>query len=88
MAATSSSAATPVTISATSQLPVKLTATNFASWKALFNALLCGLDLSGYVDGSFPAPPKTIESDGKAVSNPAYSFWRSPTIVVGTRNFN
>ncbi|OMO58794.1 hypothetical protein CCACVL1_25353 [Corchorus capsularis] len=75
MAATSSSAATPVTISAANQLQVKLTATNFASWKAQFDDLLCGLDLSGYVDGSFPAPLKTIESDGKVVSNPAYSFW-------------
>lgn len=58
-------AATPITISAINQLPVKLTATNFASWKAQFDALLFCLDLSGYVDGSFPSPTKTIESDDK-----------------------
>ncbi|XP_070670238.1 uncharacterized protein [Malus domestica] len=36
---------TPVTINAAAQLPLKLTPTNFPSWRAQFNALLLGYDL-------------------------------------------
>ncbi|OMO82489.1 Reverse transcriptase, RNA-dependent DNA polymerase [Corchorus capsularis] len=56
-------------------LQVKLTATNFSSWRAQFDALLFGYDLVGYVDGSLPAPASEIEKDGQKVPNPTYSFW-------------
>ena len=36
------------------QLPLKLTPTNFPSWRAQFNALLLGYDLTGYIQGSKP----------------------------------
>ncbi|KAM2697975.1 hypothetical protein EV1_037030 [Malus domestica] len=47
---------TLITINATTQLPVKLTPTNYPSWRAQFNALLYGYDLMGYVDGSNLCP--------------------------------
>ena len=43
---------TLITINVAAQLPVKLTPTNYPSWRAQFNALLYGYDLMGYVDGS------------------------------------
>lgn len=61
-----------VSINAAAQLPLKLTSLNYLSWRAQFNALLIGYDLMGYVDGSYPCPPKTV---GEA-ENPAYIFWR------------
>ncbi|KAI5313965.1 hypothetical protein L3X38_043141 [Prunus dulcis] len=48
-----------ITINAAAQLPVKLTPTNYPSWRAQFNALLIGYDLMGYVDGSSTCPPAT-----------------------------
>ncbi|CAL9007908.1 unnamed protein product [Prunus brigantina] len=47
-----SSTPTLITINVIAQLPVKLTPTNYPSWRAQFNALLYGYDLMGYVDGS------------------------------------
>ncbi|KAI5336426.1 hypothetical protein L3X38_015693 [Prunus dulcis] len=54
-----SSTPTLITINATAQLPVKLTPTNYPSWRAQFNALLYGYDLMGYVDGSSLCPSTT-----------------------------
>ena len=39
-------------INATTQLPLKLTPTNYLTWRAQFNALLIGYDLMPYVDGT------------------------------------
>ena len=58
---------TPVTINAAAQLPLKLTPTNFPSWRAQFNALLLGYDLMGYIDGSKPC-----HATSSVVS---YTFW-------------
>ncbi|KAM1725245.1 hypothetical protein ACFX12_016174 [Malus domestica] len=58
---------TPVTINAAAQLPLKLTSTNFPSWRAQFNALLLGYDLLGYIDGSKPCLA--------ASSAVSYTFW-------------
>ena len=38
-------------INTTSQLPLKLTGTNYPSWRAQFTSLLIGYELLGYVDG-------------------------------------
>ncbi|CAB4273455.1 unnamed protein product [Prunus armeniaca] len=54
-----SSTPTLITINATAQLPVKLTPTNYSSWRAQFNALLYSYDLMGYVDGSRLCPSTT-----------------------------
>ncbi|XP_012843406.1 PREDICTED: uncharacterized protein LOC105963544 isoform X2 [Erythranthe guttata] len=63
-----------VTINAAAQLPLKLTSTNYFSWKAQFHALLYGLDLLGYLDGSKPCPTATTSADGS--SNPEHILWR------------
>ncbi|KAH7848995.1 hypothetical protein Vadar_011483 [Vaccinium darrowii] len=61
-----------ISINAVAQLPLKLTPTNYPSWRAQFNSLLIGFDLMGYVDGSHPCPPKIVLE----AHNPAYTFWR------------
>ncbi|OMO84714.1 hypothetical protein CCACVL1_10692 [Corchorus capsularis] len=75
MVVSTTSSALPIAVYATTQLPVKLTATNFSSWRAQFDALLFGYGLVGYVNGSFPAPASEIEKNGQNVPNPEYSFW-------------
>ncbi|GKV01016.1 hypothetical protein SLEP1_g13615 [Rubroshorea leprosula] len=46
--------------------PVKLTPTNYLSWKAQFTSLLAGYELDGYLDGRHPCPVATA---------PKYSLW-------------
>ncbi|GLU20628.1 hypothetical protein SLE2022_368180 [Rubroshorea leprosula] len=46
--------------------PVKLTPTNYLSWKAQFTSLLAGYELDGYLDGRNPCPVATA---------PEYSLW-------------
>ncbi|GFP84434.1 hypothetical protein PHJA_000587200 [Phtheirospermum japonicum] len=43
-------------ITAHHRLPIKLTKTNYSSWRAHPIALLTGHDLLGYIDGSFKKP--------------------------------
>lgn len=68
--ATDTSSAIPtslITINVATQLPIKLTPTNYPSWRAQFSAMLLSYDFMGYVDGSGPSPPAT-----QAVS---HAFW-------------
>lgn len=58
-----------------SQLPLKLTTINYPSWKAQVDAMLFGYDLIGYIDGSLPCPPPTIDHNGSKSPNPAYTVW-------------
>lgn len=58
-----------------SQLPLKLTTINYPSWKAHVDAMLFGYDLIGYIDGSLPCPPPTIDHNGSKSPNLAYTFW-------------
>ena len=58
-------------INATTQLPLKLTPTNYLTWRAQFNALLIGYDLMPCVDGTLSEPQKTLNN----APNPAYTFW-------------
>ncbi|CAL1376255.1 unnamed protein product [Linum trigynum] len=64
-----------VTFNPAAQLPLKLTPTNFASWRSQLETLLMGLDLSGYIDGTSIAPPQLITVDAAVISNPAYRNW-------------
>lgn len=65
-----------VAINTSSQLPFKLTPFNYPSWRAQFFTLLIGYDLLGYIDGTFPCPPKTASSSTTAFSlSPAYLHW-------------
>ncbi|XP_047267492.1 uncharacterized protein LOC107869096 [Capsicum annuum] len=44
-----------------SQLPIKLSGgNNFATWKAQFSMLIYGYNLFGHLDGSTPAPSRTL----------------------------
>ena len=64
-----------ITINAITQLPLKLTPTNYFSWQALFRMLFYGLDLLGYLDRTFSCPSSTIVQNGQTLSNPTYTFW-------------
>uniref|UniRef100_A0A6N2LJF4 Retrotransposon Copia-like N-terminal domain-containing protein n=1 Tax=Salix viminalis TaxID=40686 RepID=A0A6N2LJF4_SALVM len=60
-----------IAINATAQLPLKLSPTNYLTWRAQFNALLIGYDLMQYVDGTYPEPPTTINN----TVNPTHTLW-------------
>ncbi|GFP81469.1 hypothetical protein PHJA_000290200 [Phtheirospermum japonicum] len=69
---TSSAATTPlVPITSHHHLPIKLTQTNYSSWRAHLIALLTGHDLLGYIDGSFKKP--FLLPDGS--NSTAVSHW-------------
>jgi hypothetical protein len=80
-AATISSSSLPynevplITINTTTQTPLKLTSTNYISWKLQFETLFIGYDLIGYIDGSAPCPPKTITADNITTTNPSHKLW-------------
>lgn len=57
-----------------SSLPIKLTPTNYSSWRAQFNALLLGYDLVGYIDGTLSCPLPTLMK--KEEPNPTYHLWQ------------
>lgn len=64
-----------ITINVSAQAPLKLTSSNYISWKLQFETLFIGYDLLGYIDGSKACPAKTITQNQISVSNPAYQIW-------------
>ncbi|RVW53564.1 Retrovirus-related Pol polyprotein from transposon RE2 [Vitis vinifera] len=54
---------------------IKLTPTNYLSWKTQMEAILIGYDLQKFIDGSHPAPPTTITTNNVVSTNPAYQTW-------------
>nr|TKR83789.1 hypothetical protein D5086_0000265600 [Populus alba] len=64
-----------ITINTTAQTPLKLTSTNYLSWKLQFETLFIGYDLIGYIDGSTPCPPNTIIIDTVTMPNPSHKLW-------------
>jgi len=46
-----------ITINTSSQLPYKLTSSNYPSWRATFLTILIGYDLMKYLDGTLQCPP-------------------------------
>lgn len=66
-----------VVINVNSQLPLKLIADNYPSWRAQLNSLLHGYDLFGFVDGSRLRPTPTIMNYviNKSTPNPVYALW-------------
>lgn len=65
-----------IIINIAAQAPLKLTSSNYASWKIQFETLFIGYDLFGYINGSKPCPsPTLITDDIIIVPNPAYSLW-------------
>lgn len=59
------------------QLPLKLNATNYTAWAFQFRTLLAGYDFFGFLDGSRPCPPSQIPADtsSSTTANPAYAHW-------------
>ena len=54
---------------------IKLTPTNYLSWKTQMEAILIGYDLQKFIDGSYPPLPPTINTNGTVASNLAYQTW-------------
>ncbi|KAL9463125.1 hypothetical protein AB3S75_001013 [Citrus x aurantiifolia] len=66
---------TLITINVAAQTPLKLTSTNYLSWKLQFQTLFVGYDLLGYIDGSKPCPSATITDNNTITPNPAHLLW-------------
>ncbi|KAL6269021.1 hypothetical protein ACE6H2_025932 [Prunus campanulata] len=66
---------TLISINVAAQAPLKLTSTNYLSWKLQFQSLFIGYDLLGYIDGSKPCPPATLTQENTTRPNPSYSLW-------------
>ncbi|KAG6776831.1 hypothetical protein POTOM_016621 [Populus tomentosa] len=64
-----------ITINTSAQAPLKLTSSNYISWKLQFQTLFIGYDILGYIDGSKPCPSATILTDHSTIPNPAYHIW-------------
>ena len=64
-----------ISINISAQAPLKLTTTNYISWKLQFHTLFVGYDLLGYIDGSKPCPPSTITQNNTTVPNPTHNTW-------------
>ncbi|KAE8674326.1 hypothetical protein F3Y22_tig00111758pilonHSYRG00069 [Hibiscus syriacus] len=63
---------------------IKLTSTNYLSWKTQVEAILIGYDLQKFIDGSHPAPPPTITANNVISINPAYQTWlRQDKLLFG-----
>ncbi|CAB4279403.1 unnamed protein product [Prunus armeniaca] len=66
---------TLISINVAAQAPLKLSSTNYLSWKLQFQSLFIGYDLLGYIDGSKPCPPATLTQENTTTPNPSYSLW-------------
>ena len=64
---------TLISINVAAQTPLKLTSTNYVSWKLQFQTLFIGYDLLGFIDGSHPCPTTILL--GTTTPNPAHTLW-------------
>ena len=71
----SSSAASSLAAALGSPPAEKLSRENFLYWKMQVLPTLRGAQVMELLEGSDPAPAKTMEVEGSAVANPAYSAW-------------
>lgn len=64
---------------------IKLTPTNYLSWKIQIEAILTGHDLLQYVDGFLVCPPTVVTNEaGEEAPNPDHSFWtRQDRLLFG-----
>ena len=65
---------TLITINVAAQTPLKLTSSNYTSWKFQFYTLFIGYDLIGYIDGSKPCLVATLIHHNTTIPNPDYIF--------------
>ncbi|KAJ9561818.1 hypothetical protein OSB04_006978 [Centaurea solstitialis] len=71
---------TVVTLPAT----LKLTTSNYLAWKTQVEALLYGLDLFKFIDGSHPTPKPTTAADGSETPHKDYLPWfRQDRLLFG-----
>ncbi|CAN6207182.1 unnamed protein product [Urochloa humidicola] len=67
-------------------ITVRLSRTNFLLWKAQVVLVLSGQNLFGYLDGSFPEPPRTrtegADAAAKQVDNPVYPRWKQQDQLI------
>lgn len=66
---------TLITINVVAQLLLKLTSTNYLSWKIQFQSFFVGHDLLGLMDNTKPYPPTSITVNGVISPNPTFSLW-------------
>ena len=66
---------TLISINVAAQTPLKLTSSNYLSWKLQFHTLFIGYDLLGYIDGSKPCPSATLTQNDTTRPNPAHNLW-------------
>ncbi|RVW92224.1 Retrovirus-related Pol polyprotein from transposon RE2 [Vitis vinifera] len=63
---------------------IKLTPTNYLSWKTQMEAIFIDYDLQKFIDGSHLAPPTTITTNNVVSTNPAYQTWlRQDKLLFG-----
>lgn len=63
---------------------IKLTSTNYPSWKLQIEALLIGHDLYKYVDGTNSCPSAVVTTANVEKPNPDFSFWnRQDKLLFG-----
>lgn len=63
---------------------LKLTSTNYLGWKTQIEALLHGLDLYRFIDGTHPAPSPTTAANGSITPHKDYQQWfRQDRLLFG-----
>ncbi|KAD5961448.1 hypothetical protein E3N88_12921 [Mikania micrantha] len=63
---------------------LKLTSTNYLSWTTQIEVILQGLDLYRFIDGSYPAPPPTVNPNGTTAPHADYNKWyRQDRLLFG-----
>lgn len=63
---------------------LKLTSTNYLGWKTQIEALLHGLDLYKFIDGSYPPPTPTTAENGLVTPHKDYPNWfRQDRLLFG-----
>ncbi|KAK9057099.1 hypothetical protein SSX86_024466 [Deinandra increscens subsp. villosa] len=63
---------------------LKLTGSNYLAWKTQVEALLYGLDLYKFIDGSHPAPKPVTATDGTQTPHKDFSNWfRQDRLLFG-----
>ncbi|KAL5727387.1 hypothetical protein ACHQM5_000592 [Ranunculus cassubicifolius] len=89
---TSSSTTTTTNTSSTTSIPPlttthiqhlinpKLDHTNFQTWRAQFYSLLEAFEIEGYVDGTYPCPPKSVA--GSTEVNPEFTAWKKQDKLI------
>jgi len=63
-----------ITINTLSQLPYKLTSSNYPSWHATFLTILIGYDLMKYLDGTLQCPP-TPDANSSTSAVALHAYW-------------